>query len=636
MAFKEAAQSYHHCLLKDPENTFIMRRIADCALNSGDFETAVLWYQNCIQKGGFFSDDQLFLAQALIASGAFDAGREELYSFADNHPQDSRTMAIRAHENNNSKSLKYLYKEEGSSKVDLGYSLSFEMGVNSNAIGPLAKKNSMINVFQDDKLLFTQKGIDCSFDPIECVFVITSIKETRRGILFDQTGRPLWEMKAFDFDGMPVDENAFIQHCSAVSYCSGLPRFSAESILFSSNSNEGRGGFDIYELKRGALDKTSPRNLRSINTSGDECYAQYEQGNLLFSSNAWPGSGGFDLFCLEQNALYPKAIPKTSAAHEFILGSSEGQASVHSFSSLSGNKCYAVLHALEEHQCIEITFELPIDKEFVIFNKRRKEMTKGQAEGSKMAFSIRPDELLEITGSIAGNLFEFSVWTDGEHPQFLSMEMLKAQATVYSAFDAHEGGIVLGEEKARLNDVFLYDDPFLMAEENTIIHTLVSFDSETTQVGNLVAVIDQQGQAVHHALIDEHHRIKIPFESSQISGFNRFVLDQNGKVNTSNPLIALNMKEIQQTLKEDSMSEHAAKNLIALGGDANEIERIVLHPKPSGTIVLGNGRFAVTQNLETADPAEEKTFSNSKRVQELNKTSYEIKTAFNLAAIYFD
>lgn len=636
MAFKEAAQGYHRCLEKDPENTFLMRRIADCALNSGDFEKAIVWYQNCLQKGGFFRDDQLCLSQALIASGAYEAGMEELYSFADNHPEDPRTIAIKAQENNKGKSHKYLLKNGGSSKVGLGQTLSFEMGVNASTIGPLAKKNSMINVFQDDKLLFTQKGIDCSFDPIESVFVITSIKETRKGILFDQTGRPLWEMKAFDFDGMPVDENAFIQHFNAVSHCSGLPRFSAESILFSSNSNEGRGGFDIYELKRGDLHKVSPRNLRSINTPGDECYAHYEQGNIIFSSNAWPGSGGFDLFCLEHTALYPKAIKNSSSANEFILGISEGQAAVHAYDPYNGSNHYSALLALEEYQCLEITFELPIDEEFVIYNKRREEIRRGQAEGNKMAFLIRPDELMEITGSIAGTLFEFSVWTDGEHPQFLSMELLKAQAIVYKAFDGQESGIVLGEEKARLNDVFLYDDPYLMAEENTIIHTLVSFDSETTQVGNLVAVIDQQGQAIHHALVDEHHRIKIPFESSQISGFNRFVIDQNGKVNASNPLIALNMKEIQQTLKEDSMSEHAAKNLIALGGDAHEIERIVLYPKPSGTIVLGNGHFAVTQNLETDDSAEEKTFSNTSRIQELNKTSYESKNAFNLAAIYFE
>ncbi|MDA0882142.1 MAG: OmpA family protein [Bacteroidetes bacterium] len=77
MAFKEAAQGYHRCLEKDPENTFLMRRIADCALNSGDFEKAVVWYQNCLQKGGFFRDDQLCLSQALIALGVYEAQKED-------------------------------------------------------------------------------------------------------------------------------------------------------------------------------------------------------------------------------------------------------------------------------------------------------------------------------------------------------------------------------------------------------------------------------------------------------------------------------------------------------------------------------------------------------------------------------
>ena len=106
MAVKEAAQGYHRCLEKDPENTFLMRRIADCALNSGDFEKAVVWYQNCLQKGGFFRDDQLCLSQALIDLGAYDDGMEKLYSFADNHPQDSRTIVIRAHDKNKGKYIK--------------------------------------------------------------------------------------------------------------------------------------------------------------------------------------------------------------------------------------------------------------------------------------------------------------------------------------------------------------------------------------------------------------------------------------------------------------------------------------------------------------------------------------------------
>lgn len=638
MAFKEAAQGYHRCLEKDPENTFLMRRIADCALNSGDFEKAVVWYQNCLQKGGFFRDDQLCLSQALIASGAYEAGMEELYSFADNHPEDPRTAAIHAQEENSGKSLKYLLKGEAPSKMPIGHGFSFELGANTLSIGPLAKNNSMINVFQDEDLLFTESGIDCAFDPIENVFIITSIKTSRKGVLYDQTGRPLWEMKAFDLYGMDVHENDFIENHASDVYCIGLPRFTEECILFSSNSSEGRGGFDIYELKRGKSDGALAKNFRTINTSGDECYAHYQENNLLFSSNAWPGSGGFDLFCLEHTALYPKAIKNSSSANEFILGRSAGQAAVLACSPYNGSKHYSELLALEEYQCLEITFELPIDEEFVIYNKRREEIRRGQAEGNKMAFLIRPDELLEITGSIAGTLFEFSVWTDGENPQFLSMELLKAQAIVYKAFDGQEGGIVLGEERARLNDVFLFEDPYLFAEENTITHSLVSFDSETTQVGNLIAVKNQSGDVIHHALVDEHHQINIPYNSSEISGFNRFVIDQNGKASASSSLLALRMEEIQKTAKEDYFSENAAKNLLSLGEDPNEIERLVLHPKPSGTIALGNGRFVAFESTETADASRQNqnTLSSPKTNQRVSKTNYESNNAFNLAAIYFE
>lgn len=638
MAFKEAAQGYHRCLVKDPENTFLMRRIADCALNSGDFETAVVWYQNCLQKGGFFRDDRLCLSQALIASGAYESGMKQLYSFAENHPEDRRTMAIKAQEQNKGQSLKYRLNVERSSKIELGQTLSYEFGVNSSAIGPLAVKNSMINVYKGDELLFTEIGIDCTFDPVEQVFVITSIKETRKGNLFDETGRPLWEMTAIDFDGVPITENHFIKNFSSSTHCVGLPRFNEECILFSSNSSEGRGGFDIYELKRGNLDKAHPKNLRTINTQGDECYAHYEQGDILFSSNAWPGSGGFDLFCLEHAGLYPKAIQNSSSTNEFILGSSEGRAAVHAFSPLNGSKHYSALLALEEYQCLEIIFELPVDEEFVIYNKRREEITKGQSEGHKMTFLIRPDELLEITGSIAGTLFEFSVWTDGENPQFLSMELLKAKAKVHEAFNDNEGGFVLGEEKAQLNDIFLFEDPYLFTEENAVMHCLVSFDSETTEVGNLIAVKNQSGEVIHHALVDEHHQINIPFHSSEISGFNRYVIDQNGKARESSSSLAVEMEDIQKNVNEDLFSENVVKNLLSLGENPNKIERLTLHPKPFGTIALGDGRLVAIETAKADEAAKQiqYTFSNRKTIQREAKTNYESQNAFNLAAIYFE
>lgn len=637
MAFKEAAQGYHHCLEKDPENTFLMRRIADCALNSGDFEKAVLWYQNCLQKGGFFRDDQLCLSQALIASGAYEAGMEQLYLFADNHPEDLRTATIKAQKENNGKSLKYLLKSDGSSKIALEDGLFFEMGANTASIGPLAKKNSMINVFHGEDLLFTESGIDCAFDPVENVFIITSIKTSRKGVLHDQTGRPLWEMKAYDFYGMEVHENDFILNHTSDVYCIGLPRFTEESILFSSNSTEGRGGFDVYELKRRETTRELAKNLRTINTSGDECYAHFQENNLLFSSNAWPGSGGFDLFCLEHTALYPKAIQNSSSANEFILGSFEGQAAVHSFGALNGNKHHSTLLALKEYQCIEITFELPIDEEFVIVNKRREEMTRGRVNGNKMAFLILPDELLEITGSIAGTLFEFSVWTDGEQAQFLSMEPLKANATVYNAYDDFDKGIVLGDEKARHYDVFLFEDPYFLAEENNITHTLVSFNSASTQVGNLIAVNDQNGSVIHHALVDALYQINIPYPSSEISGFNRFVLDENGKASASNPLLAMNMQENEKSAIKNPLSENAAKNLFALGEDPNEIERLVLHPKPRGATPLGNGRYIVLTGTETADAAQQNqsTLASPQTTHINGKTNYESRNTFNLEAIYF-
>lgn len=43
MRFLEAEQHFHSSLEKDSSNTFILRRIADCTMNRGDFQKAIVW-----------------------------------------------------------------------------------------------------------------------------------------------------------------------------------------------------------------------------------------------------------------------------------------------------------------------------------------------------------------------------------------------------------------------------------------------------------------------------------------------------------------------------------------------------------------------------------------------------------------
>jgi Carboxypeptidase regulatory-like domain/WD40-like Beta Propeller Repeat/SPOR domain len=81
----------------------------------------------------------------------------------------------------------------------------------------------------------------------------------------------------------------------------GFPCLSADgkTLYFSSNSNAGFGGFDIYVsfLENGRW--SEPQNLgKNVNTTGDEISPYIsEDGKLYFSSNLHKGFGGYDIYC---------------------------------------------------------------------------------------------------------------------------------------------------------------------------------------------------------------------------------------------------------------------------------------------------------------------------------------------------
>ncbi|HKK89449.1 MAG TPA: OmpA family protein, partial [Saprospiraceae bacterium] len=72
----------------------------------------------------------------------------------------------------------------------------------------------------------------------------------------------------------------------------------ATLLYFSSNSEEGWGGFDIYRSERADDGSWSSPQLmsRAINTPGNEKFPYIEQDTLFFASDHHTGYGGLDLF----------------------------------------------------------------------------------------------------------------------------------------------------------------------------------------------------------------------------------------------------------------------------------------------------------------------------------------------------
>jgi outer membrane protein OmpA-like peptidoglycan-associated protein len=98
-----------------------------------------------------------------------------------------------------------------------------------------------------------------------------------------------------------------------------------EYLVFSSDKSGGKGGYDLYMVKKSADGSWStPVALEKINTSGNEVFASFApNGDLFYSTDGLPGLGGLDIYKVAFNngalAAAPEHLsyPLNSKADEF-------------------------------------------------------------------------------------------------------------------------------------------------------------------------------------------------------------------------------------------------------------------------------------------------------------------------------
>lgn len=82
-----------------------------------------------------------------------------------------------------------------------------------------------------------------------------------------------------------------------------------KKLFFASDMPGGFGGMDIYVCYWENNKWSTPKNLgKGINTSGEEVFPYYRNGELYFSSNGWPGYGGLDIFLAKEAENFETAI----------------------------------------------------------------------------------------------------------------------------------------------------------------------------------------------------------------------------------------------------------------------------------------------------------------------------------------
>jgi outer membrane protein OmpA-like peptidoglycan-associated protein/tetratricopeptide (TPR) repeat protein len=324
-SWNEAIDLYTYAHERNPKNTYVIRRLADCNRSIGRTEEVEKWLKMLIDMNEQIPEDLFNYSMSLKANGKYDESDEALKEYATMRPEDGR--------------------------INLQQSLL-------DYIDFLLKDSARYEI---ETLPFNTKGSDWGTSRYgnKLVFVSTGDPEESRDIKYNWDNLPFLDLYSVDIDeyGNYSESSVFAKNLMT-SYHEGPATFDIKNNRMYFNSNRStkstskvgeennlqiyyadfengqwlfKGGFkynDIrYNLRHPSIDKTGnllffasdmaggkggndiyycrkedgewgqPINLEEINTEGEEVFPFIaSDGVLYFSSNGLGGMGELDVY----------------------------------------------------------------------------------------------------------------------------------------------------------------------------------------------------------------------------------------------------------------------------------------------------------------------------------------------------
>ena len=342
--FQEAALVYKKALKKDNVNTYLMRRLADCYANTGNYNDASEWYAKCIYKGGHNKEDAYYYGQTLIALGKFERGTLWMNKYMKQNPTDVRasvnggffdvTSLAQAPENivvkpmkaNGNLSMLAPMKVEENLVIaiheqlpdDWEPSMRFVSGGDLFVVKSNKKHEIKMATPLSGNVVSDQHELAAYYNPIEELLYVTRVKEKNNRVLKDLSGHPQLEVACYSKKGNTYQFSHLFEYNSnqhSIGFVTINPK--DNKLYFSSNNPNGKGGFDINVCVQGEDGWGKPCLLETCNTSGDEVYLNFSNGMLYFASNGWPGLGGLDQFSYGANGILNIGAPFNSSSDDY-------------------------------------------------------------------------------------------------------------------------------------------------------------------------------------------------------------------------------------------------------------------------------------------------------------------------------
>ena len=363
-AFVEAIELYEFAYEKDPDNTSVIRRLADANRNIGNTEEVERWLKILIDRHDEGPEDLFHYAQALKSNGNYSEAEKWLQEYAELRPEDGRihiqTSLLEYIQSLHRDSSRYIIRPltvntEGSEIGPAYYRDQIVFSSTHGGNGPIARKykwnelpyldlyigdidasGDLVNVKPfAPKLKTSYHDGPASFDQKEDRLFLTRNHVGRKGaskgkqgevnlkILFAGKNDDKWEYRG----EFPFNNKA---------YSLGHPSIdrTGNILYFASDMPGGYGGSDIYFSSFSNGHWSEPFNLGpEVNTEGNEFFPYISNdGVLYFASDGHGGMGGLDIFFSipdrgvfgrVENMGYPVNSPKDDFS--FILDESGTQ-----------------------------------------------------------------------------------------------------------------------------------------------------------------------------------------------------------------------------------------------------------------------------------------------------------------------
>jgi outer membrane protein OmpA-like peptidoglycan-associated protein/tetratricopeptide (TPR) repeat protein len=324
-SWNEAIDLYLYAHEKDPDNVYVIRKLADSYRNLGNTEEVEKWLSLLIEMGEEEPDDLFHYAMALKSNGKYEKSEEYLKTYAQLRPEDGRVQL----EQSLLDYVNFLVQDSSRYVVE---TVSFN--TKGSDWGPELYKNRIVYVstgdpeqsrdlkYNWDNLPFLDmysvtvdeygnysepeifaKNLKTSFHDGPATFdenknrMYFNSNRTTKNVAREAEENNLQIYYADYEGGKWVEKGGFKHNDERDNYRHPSINSEGDVLYFASDRPGGKGGNDIWWCSIVNGEWSEPVNLEEINTEGEEVFPFIApDGVLYFASNGLGGMGGLDIY----------------------------------------------------------------------------------------------------------------------------------------------------------------------------------------------------------------------------------------------------------------------------------------------------------------------------------------------------